>query len=870
MTRRVRVSTAALLFCLLAALDARSADVTSTWLGVTGEWTDGSLWSTDPVFPENGALTYAATIEAPTPGGFSVQLSRDLTVDSLYIRNMALSNLGTLRLATGLTLGSFGRISGGTVIASGASLFSGDGLQLPVFVNEGTTTWESGNLSVGTSGGIANAAAAFFTVSGTADRTLTRSLLNPFQNDGTFVHSSSGTTTIQSRFDNVGLVRIQAGSLLLTGGGTSAGAFEVATGATLGFGGSLLDTGLISGAGNLTLANSFLEGRFDLTGTTTVTGQMDLVSTGNRTRRLVLGSGPVSRLRVDGSVGVAEEFNWISGTLTGAGNLAVNGPIVIEGESSKTLDGFQLASLDGILWRGGSLSLVNASQFTNIASSTFEVDTSVESLTAGGSLGDSLIRNDGSLVKLGAGIANFQIPVESTGSIRVSEGELHMNGAFTSSGGITIAIGSTLQLGANSELLETSSVIGPGTLRLSGSGTQNLRGVITPGAIDVQERTTVHFLDPIALYDGAFSIGQGNASVSFDAGPVALGNVTALGGLLTLPGGSSLDGDFAWQFGTLASDGEVDLFGSARVTSARVAGAALRNRGSIDIAVNGLELDEGATLMNEAGGNLRFTGQLNFLQGPIASTFHNQGIVIDENDSSVGSSSTNVGPRFRNDGLVEVRGDGLDGPFKSTLNFTSFQQTSGTLWLHGGDVASLTGTPLFIDDGDLIGNGNLFLNVENRGRIAPGDVPGEAGRLVFGFELALFDDSHLDFEIGGTEPGIDFDVIDAWDIFLDGELSVRFIDGFEETISADDEFEIAVASHLLEGVLDGVGSGARLLTSDGVGSFAVFYGASSPFDPNRLVLTDFQAVPEPALAALLVVAAVAIVGLRSRRRTLTP
>lgn len=184
--------------------------------------------------------------------------------------------------------------------------------------------------------------------------------------------------------------------------------------------------------------------------------------------------------------------------------------------------------------------------------------------------------------------------------------------------------------------------------------------------------------------------------------------------------------------------------------------------------------------------------------------------------------------------------------------------------MNGGLIQSFVSTPMRVDGGSLIGNGTVSAIVENRGRIAPGD-PGEAGRLVFGTRLSLFDGSLLDIELGGLGPGVDYDLIEASRIFLDGELSVRFIDGFEQVIGSGAEFEIARASISLQGVLDNVVSGARILTADGLGSFAVYYGATSPFDPNRIVLADFAPVPEPAVHALLGIAAFGLLALRARR-----
>ena len=59
-------------------------------------------------------------------------------------------------------------------------------------------------------------------------------------------------------------------------------------------------------------------------------------------------------------------------------------------------------------------------------------------------------------------------------------------------------------------------------------------------------------------------------------------------------------------------------------------------------------------------------------------------------------------------------------------------------------------------------------------------------------------------------------------------------------IPADtDTFTVFNAASLL-GFFDNAGNGGRLETSDGSGSFQVNYGVASAFNPNQVVLSDFQ------------------------------
>ncbi|MGI9457668.1 MAG: hypothetical protein ACR2NU_13975 [Aeoliella sp.] len=53
-----------------------------------------------------------------------------------------------------------------------------------------------------------------------------------------------------------------------------------------------------------------------------------------------------------------------------------------------------------------------------------------------------------------------------------------------------------------------------------------------------------------------------------------------------------------------------------------------------------------------------------------------------------------------------------------------------------------------------------------------------------------------------------------------------------------DTFTVLTSSNLID-VLDNANSGQRTTTADGLGSFVANYGASSPFDANHIVLSDF-------------------------------
>jgi hypothetical protein len=80
-------------------------------------------------------------------------------------------------------------------------------------------------------------------------------------------------------------------------------------------------------------------------------------------------------------------------------------------------------------------------------------------------------------------------------------------------------------------------------------------------------------------------------------------------------------------------------------------------------------------------------------------------------------------------------------------------------------------------------------------------------------------------------------------------------------------FTIITAANGLTGAFANVANGARVFTSDGIGSFQVNYGAGSSFAANSVVLSNFVAVPEPSTWVLMSAGtALTLLGWRRRRK----
>ena len=167
-----------------------------------------------------------------------------------------------------------------------------------------------------------------------------------------------------------------------------------------------------------------------------------------------------------------------------------------------------------------------------------------------------------------------------------------------------------------------------------------------------------------------------------------------------------------------------------------------------------------------------------------------------------------------------------------------FTQLSGLTEIQGG---SLTASSLQINGGDLKGRGTITGSTT----FTSANLTPHAGLLAFSSSLTFDSTTTLRIEISGTNAASDYGNLSATDIFLDGHLFVRFGGGFENSILISDTFAIMAASTPLTGVFQNITPGARLPTADGLGSFAVNY------DTLGVTLSDFQPVPEPSTATLL-------------------
>ncbi len=213
------------------------------------DWFDARNWSTTPN-PNPDACPSAGP---PGAGDTSVidsnrtvNIVGAVTVANLQISKGAINYGSTVNLpgsssSTGsLTVTGSLDFAGNDIealtltVPTGATFnYHGGGFNNVIVNNFGTTNFDSPNLNndwLG-SGAFNNKPGALFNDSATVDTRLGGGF--PFNNEGTFRKTSTGTLIWQAVFNNNSMVDVQGGALELDNGGTHSGTENIAAGASL-------------------------------------------------------------------------------------------------------------------------------------------------------------------------------------------------------------------------------------------------------------------------------------------------------------------------------------------------------------------------------------------------------------------------------------------------------------------------------------------------------------------------------------------------------------------------------------------------------------------------------------------------------------
>jgi hypothetical protein len=195
----------------LLPIAALSADVSATWLGGIGNWSNALQWDTNPNYPNNNSVTYDATINSG-----AVTLNQNITIQRLFMHGGALDETSmfsrkvgggsTLTLNEGLTMTGgtlFSDFSSATINlgAGSTSTLSGGSIQGGTLNNAGTFNNVTAN---GVFADVHNLAGGTWNVTTSLANDLW--VANNFENAGTLVLHGNNVRGLMNTFHNSGTV----------------------------------------------------------------------------------------------------------------------------------------------------------------------------------------------------------------------------------------------------------------------------------------------------------------------------------------------------------------------------------------------------------------------------------------------------------------------------------------------------------------------------------------------------------------------------------------------------------------------------------------------------------------------------------------
>lgn len=816
-----------------------------------------------------GTLVSAGTVQVSADANLG-QVSGTLTLAEGTLsttgsfttaRNLVLYDGGTLKVATGTTLGLTSAVTG-----SGGLTKQGDGTLILAADNSfsGKTIIRAGVLQLGNGGTTGSVSGA---IVNDATLVLNRSdsfiFANNVSGQGTVVQAGTGAVIVTGDIDSLGGLQIQQGVVQIGNGGTTG---QVA--------GAIVNNGILAFArSDQTVIGNTISG----SGTVVQIGAGDLFLTGSNSYSGGTGIGPGSTLHVTADAALGASTGGLifgGGTLSADLGFASARTVTLIGGGTISVANAAVLTLSGAISGAGSFTKSGLGTLVLTGSNSYTGNTVVEAGTLqigdGGTSGtlsgnvatagtlafnrsDNIlyagaISGTGSLVQAGAGALVLTGTSSYTGGTRITAGTLVLGNGGTS-GAITgnVANDGTLAFNRADAVTFAGVISGSGQVAQYGSGTLTLTGVNTYaggttigagaslqvasdgnlGAATGSLTLSGGILAPTASFtstravtlnaSGGFSVGTG---VTLTLTGTVVGNgalYVAGGGALELAGINSYAGGTSVSGATLAVHADHSL-GKAG-TALALDGATLQVLHSFSSARNVIVSSAGASI--DVGADL-FLNLSGTVSGPGVLAKTGAGRLTLTGDNSYGAlailGGTVVGNTVSLEGNILNNG-ALVFDQASTGTFTKVIGGTGTLTLKGEGTLVLTGTAApgggtTIDGGTLrIGDGGtagwLSGSIVNKGAL----IYDLAGRYTF--PVALSGTGRVKLEGGGT---VDFTGSDYKGVVETDDARVLVQRGTDSQVS------FRVGAH---GVLGGVGTIGSVDVLDG--------GVISPgFSPGTL------------------------------------
>jgi hypothetical protein len=563
----------------LALSGMAGAQVTAFWNSpVSGNWTNGSLWSSAPDFPNNGLQIYDVVINV---GGtaYTVTLDqnitiRDFTIDSVdatlgfggsfqltverdFLLRAGARLDGTTRTGHGIVVAGTATFEDGSAVSAGTVRLNGpvayamstmfDIDDTGIDHGDGSAIWASpGSIRLSNGGTITNEATCTFTIT-SASATLLQGAgaQGSFSNAGTIIRDAgAGVIDLQGvQFANSGTLEVRTGTFRTDGVQLVA---------------NTLDSGTWVVAG----------GDIDLVGQTISTNQADVrftTATGNFPAfASVATNGASGRILIDGGR-----------TFTTGGGFQNDGRLEVGASSLFDVAG-TLGNVQGSTLVGGEFVVRGTVRATNLAGITnLNASVTLDGAASG-------IVGPGNVDAL-TGLAT----IDTQGELEVLNGR-----NFTTTGNLTLNGQGRLAVGVGT------------TFTVNGTITNLASGTFTDGALDVAGRLVFNGAD-IQTVAGSLSLNDPNARIEDEQGQDAFRNLSTVSapGSLAITNGRNLT-----VTGSLSNAGSVTIGTLGNGSTLTLQGAYNQSAGTTTLRDGVIDAPGG---FNLAGGELRGSGLIN-------------------------------------------------------------------------------------------------------------------------------------------------------------------------------------------------------------------------------------------------------------------
>lgn len=408
--------------------------------------------------------------------------------------------------------------------------------------------------------------------------------------------------------------------------------------------------------------------------------------------------------------------------------------------------------------------------------------------------------------------------VDDQVDLQVSQTNFTVTGDY-SGGGFISAQNATVSLGTNLNYLPLSKTLDQGSYLIWESDPPH-QSIMEWGGADIE--TNKAYL----LFWGTNAVLRDKNNPTHNA----MENFSRNEGTLVLEDGyvmniknnftNTLNGQVRMNFNTWTRDPVLHIAGN------------LINEGSIELLGNSILTVNGGY---SGSGTISSYGSQNQIS-VLGAYVQNGGTITVKN----GNEMTVGGDMTLTDTLIINKGNGTKIEVTGDILMTGGKVDTGPSGVDSFVLKARAG--VYQNNATISGEGKLIMNVSvNNSYITPGNTP---GKLNIEGNLSITGTSELEIELGGTLAGDSYDVLaqsgGTTGTSLGGMLKVKLVDHFECALTGSHTFTVVTSDKELSGFFTNVANGARLATTDGLGTFLVSYGTGSS-NPKAVVLSDFIA-----------------------------